>query len=132
MTRRDTRTWSYQQRTRDLYVLFFDGVELAHVLWGKGTLHPHHTMIRIVRGLNERRPQRSRTWSVRHEPVVRIGEAAATLTHNGDDMASITWVRSVRQPDRWPVLMVDGLNMPGTAADPVPEPAPPTRLRRVV
>jgi hypothetical protein len=121
--------WSYQETGRGVFTLSWGGHDLARVMWARLPLHPHRTMVRIIDGLNGHRPQRDRTWSFTWDDAT----VSAVLRHNGAEQGELIWSRpDIRNPEKWLVRALDGLNRPGTAADPVPEPAPPTHLRRVI
>lgn len=133
MTRR-APGWVWRQHNHVTYHLLYANVTVAEIVWARTMVFEHLAMDRIVAGLNRPKRTPSRTWW--WKPGVPGGRIAAVFVHNGEEMASLTWVpldppRVLLNASWWPVLMVEGLNQPGTRNDPVPEPAPPTWRRAV-
>lgn len=126
--------WEWRQHDRVTYHLVYGGVPIAEIAWGRSVRFEHLAMNRIVVGLN--RPARTPPHTWWWKPGVPGARIAAVFVHNGEEMASLAWLpldppMVLRRADWWPVLMIEGLNRPGTHEDPVPEPAPPTWTRAI-
>jgi hypothetical protein len=122
------RVWTYREHARNEFTLSYAGHDLATIRWAVELRHPHRTMLRIVEGLNTPTAQDPRTWSAKWDDPVW----GAWLLHNGRPVGELRWIprdTPIRNPARWIVRLVDGMNRDGGNADPVPEPAPPRHLR---
>lgn len=123
--------WTYRQTSRTDFALSWDGHDLAVVRWIVPLLHEHRTMVRLIEGLNSGIQQPARTWA----PLWTNPAAGVVFVHNGRPCGELQWTppsgRPIRNPEKWIVRIIDGLNRDGGRADPVPEPAPPRQLRRV-